>query len=122
MTKFQIEFKRLRQERQMTQADLSKALGLSRSTIGMYEQGQRTPDYETLELIADFFNVSITTFFNGADSEAELFKSNSSSFTYSPDEKDIIIGYRQADEGRREAVRVLLGVETREEKSGASVS
>ena len=43
-------------------------------------------------------------------------------FPISSEEKDIILGYRQADEGRRESVRVLLGVETREEKSGASVS
>lgn len=32
---------------------------ISRSTVGMYESGAREPDYETLESIADIFNVDI---------------------------------------------------------------
>lgn len=36
-----------------------RKIGISRSTIGMYETGAREPDFETLEKIADFFNVDI---------------------------------------------------------------
>lgn len=53
----------LRKEKGLTQAELAKQLGLSASAIGNYEQGTRTPDYETLELIADYFNVSINSLF-----------------------------------------------------------
>lgn len=59
MGDFQNIFKRLRLAAGLTQAELSQKLGISRSTIGMYETGSREPDFETLELIADFFNVDI---------------------------------------------------------------
>lgn len=59
MGKFQHTFKALRKSRGLTQEELSKQLKLSRSAIGMYESGAREPDFETLEVIADFFNVDI---------------------------------------------------------------
>ena len=59
MGNFQNVFKRLRLSRGLTQQEISEKLGISRSTIGMYETGAREPDYDTLELIADFFNVDM---------------------------------------------------------------
>lgn len=49
----------LRTSKSVTQDELAKALNISRSAVGMYEKGDREPDYETLEAIADYFNVSI---------------------------------------------------------------
>ncbi len=57
MGDFQNVFKKLRLSHGFTQAELADALGISRSRIGMYETGAREPDFETLEIIADFFNV-----------------------------------------------------------------
>lgn len=57
MGNFQNIFKRLRSASGLTQAEMAERLGISRSTIGMYETGAREPDFETLEKIADFFNV-----------------------------------------------------------------
>ena len=59
MGDFQNIFKRLRNSCGLTQAEMAEKLGISRSTIGMYETGAREPDFETLEKIADFFNVDI---------------------------------------------------------------
>lgn len=50
-------FKKLRLAQGLTQEELASKLHISRSRIGMYETGSRQPDFETLELIADFFNV-----------------------------------------------------------------
>ena len=52
-------FKQLRIERGYTQESIAKALNISRSAVGMYESGKRTPDSEDLEKLADFFNVDI---------------------------------------------------------------
>lgn len=59
MGNFHTVLKSLRAESGLTQEELAKTLKVSRSTIGMYENGSREPDYETLEVIADFFNVDI---------------------------------------------------------------
>ncbi|MEE0963682.1 MAG: XRE family transcriptional regulator [Ruminococcus bromii] len=56
---FAENLKILRERKQITQQQLADKLDISRSTIGMYENGSREPDFETLELIADFFNVNM---------------------------------------------------------------
>ena len=52
-------FKKLRIAKGLTQDELASKLNISRSRIGMYETGAREPDFDTLEMIADFFNVDI---------------------------------------------------------------
>lgn len=59
MSTFSKRFKELRRSLNLTQDDLAKKLKLSKSSISMYENGNREPDFETLELIADFFNVDM---------------------------------------------------------------
>ena len=58
---FSETLKKLRKEKGLTQVQLAKLLKISKSSISMYENGNREPDFETEELIADFFNVSIDT-------------------------------------------------------------
>lgn len=48
----------LRKQNKVTQEILSKAIGVSRTTLAHYEIGRRKPDYEILQKIADFFSVS----------------------------------------------------------------
>lgn len=48
----------LRKEKGLTQDDLSRHLGLSKSTISMYESQKRSPDNETLLKLANFFGVT----------------------------------------------------------------
>jgi len=50
--------KSLRKEKNITQKKLSDEINVSASTIGLYEQGRRTPDNETLTKIADYFEVT----------------------------------------------------------------
>lgn len=49
----------LRERKGLTQVALADKLGVSKSAISMYERGERNPDFETLEIIADFFNVDM---------------------------------------------------------------
>ncbi len=56
---FKDRLRNLRKSRNLTQDKLASDLGISKSTISMYENGNREPDFETLELIADYFNVSL---------------------------------------------------------------
>ena len=51
--------KQLRLSKKMTQGTLAKKLGVSVSTVGMYERGQRNPDNEMLIKISKVFSVSV---------------------------------------------------------------
>lgn len=59
MSNFSETLKRIRKQRKMSQVELASKIGVSRSTISMYEMGEREPDFETLEAIADVFNVDM---------------------------------------------------------------
>lgn len=51
--------KELRRSEKETQQELATALGVSRSTISMYESELREPNFETLEAVADHYNVDM---------------------------------------------------------------
>lgn len=59
MGDFKTVFKELRLASGLSQDEMAKKLGVSRSTIGMYETGARKPDSDMLEKIADLFNLDI---------------------------------------------------------------
>ena len=59
MGRFAENIKAYRKKRKMTQDELAKRLGVSRSAVGMWESGTREPDYDTLEKIAGVLYVNI---------------------------------------------------------------
>lgn len=59
--KFGEQLRTLRNSQKMTQKELADMLGISPSTIGMYEQNRRIPDIKTLTQIASIFEVSLDT-------------------------------------------------------------
>lgn len=56
-----LRIRTMRQSRKMTQADLAYAINQSPSSITMYETGRRCPNFETLEALADIFNVPLAS-------------------------------------------------------------
>jgi len=60
MTYFGKMLKKLRLERGLRQADIAEKLGVVKATISMYESGQRMPNFETAEAIADILNVPLS--------------------------------------------------------------
>lgn len=60
-----VRIKTMRQSRKMTQQDLANQIGKSATAITMYETGKREPDFETLESIADAFNVPMSELITG---------------------------------------------------------
>ena len=53
------KLKELRKEHKLSMKELGKILGLSESTISLYEAGKREPDIKTLIKMADYFKVSV---------------------------------------------------------------
>ena len=56
----------LRMKRGLSQYELAKKLGVSKSTISMIEVGSRQPSIELMEMLCDYFNVSMD-FLRGKD-------------------------------------------------------
>ena len=56
---FAERLRKLRALHGLSQLELAKRMGLSKSRISMYELGEREPSLEILELIGDYFNVDI---------------------------------------------------------------
>lgn len=51
--------KKLRREKKLTQKELANILDTGESTISFYEHNKRKPDYDMLDKIAGYFNVSV---------------------------------------------------------------
>ena len=76
MSEFKSMLKYLRERSGMSQAELAKKLGISKSTVGMYELGRREPDFETMEAIADIFNVDMNFLYGKKYSENDSYYTN----------------------------------------------
>lgn len=59
MMKFGDRLRTLIEEREITQKELASRLNIAPSTVSSYVQSTREPDFETLKLLAKYFNVSI---------------------------------------------------------------
>lgn len=71
MVDFGNTLKTLRLHEEMTQAQLSQKLGLTKSVISAYETGLRLPSYDVLIHIAQIFKVS-TDYLLGVDQKDSL--------------------------------------------------
>ena len=59
MPNFNIVLRSLRKESGISQQELANQIGISKSSINMYERGEREPGIETLNMFAEFFNVGM---------------------------------------------------------------
>jgi len=59
MKTFAQRLKQLREEKELSQRELAKLINIAHSTLGMYEIGEREPDFNTVSRLAAFFNTSV---------------------------------------------------------------
>ncbi len=67
MATFSERLKSLRHEKGWSQQRLADELKLSKSSVNMYERGEREPGFETMEAIADLFNVDMNYLYGRTD-------------------------------------------------------
>lgn len=68
---FKENIKKLRKSRGLTQKEIAEELGITQPTYQQWESGKRSPTGETLEKLADFFNVS-TDFLLGRNNSEQV--------------------------------------------------
>lgn len=69
---FQIKLKHLREIKKVSQAALAKHLGISQSTVAMWESGKNKPEHKYLVALADYFNISIDELLGSAKSGTQI--------------------------------------------------
>lgn len=79
-----IRLKTLRIAKNKTQQDMANYIGVTRPAYTAYEQGNRTPDNETVEKLADFHDVTIDYLFGRTDNPNSI-----DNVITTKDEKDI---------------------------------
>ncbi len=97
--------RKLRKKQNISMKELGLSIGVSESTISLYENGKRQPDYNTLIKIADYFNVS-TDYLLGHT----CFQSEGSNI-FIAHEKQLIKKYRLLDQHGQKAVDSVLNIE-----------
>ena len=69
-------FKKVRESRKITQAEFAKIMNVAPSTVGLWEQGRREPNYESLNKMADYYGVT-TDYLLGREDSSKLPKEES---------------------------------------------
>lgn len=94
-----IPLKQLRDRADLTQTELGRKLNIAPSTVSMWEQGHRAPDYDMLKRIANFFNVSTDYLLGNEVERVERF---------SEEETKLIQDYRGLDEDGKNIVCKII--------------
>lgn len=92
--------RKLRKERNLTQKELAEYLGVTGRTIGYYENGERFPSPDTINRIADLFNVSLDWLFGRTNIRTPVIKvsEKSNSYNGSVSDEDIFISLEELKE------------------------
>jgi len=107
----------LRKDKGLNQYEAAKLLGFSRGKLANYEQGSRQPDYDTLEIIADFYKTS-TDFLLGRTDKQNLKTDDEVERILKDPQTNLMFNDWQGmdEEQRQEALRMIKFILYKEEK------
>lgn len=115
MSDFARIFKGLRVDRGLTQQELADRLGITKSTVSMYERGNRTPNFEIAEQITNFFGVDLK-YLMGSTDKVERISGDETDVQsgmfaeITAEEIALIKAFRHSSEDTKAAVRSILHV------------
>lgn len=104
MSVFSTRLKELRNKANLSQQELSKIIGISKSSINMYERGEREPGLETVGALADYFDVQ-TDYLLGKHDDKRSLKDGRK---YNRLMLQAVEDYRKLHEYTREQMELLL--------------
>lgn len=108
MFQFGDRLRELRTSKGLSQMDFSKQIRISKSSVNMYERGEREPGFETLEAIADYFNVDMDYLLGKSDVISRSPVLPPEKQVLSATEQDLISKFRKLDERGQAAVLNVL--------------
>lgn len=70
----------LRKERELTQDELGEKIGVTNKTVSRWENGNYLPPVEILQILSNFYDVSINELLSGERLNGENYKENAEEF------------------------------------------
>lgn len=86
----------LRKEQNFSMKQLGEIIGVSESTISLYENGHRQPDFHTLIKLADYFNVTVD-YLIGRENAYAIAQTSSQETTLTQFENELLALFRKMD-------------------------
>lgn len=105
----------LRKEENLTQVELAKKLNISRSSLSMYENGERRPSFELADAMAAFFDVDLSYLLGTTDKKRSYYghreqEEANLEYLLQSDEFALLMAYRKASDELKGAALRVLGV------------
>lgn len=105
-----MRLKELREEKNLTQNDIAKAINTSRPNIGRWEKGENEPSSSAVIALAQFFNVS-ADYLLGLEDDFGIKKSAvAPAPAFTREEMDLVFKYRELPEQLKAIVKQQLDV------------
>lgn len=83
METFKTIITKLRKERNLSQEVFASDIGVSKSTVAMWETGKRLPSKNKYEELADYFNVDIDYLYGRTETRKKVHFDNDGNVTHS---------------------------------------
>lgn len=105
---FYDKFKKLRNERNLTQSDVAEKLNVTPEAYTQYEKGKRRPNLENFKKLALIFNVSTDYLFELSEYRTMDDYLSAIHYYFSDEEKSLIDLYRQLPEKMKSEVNGII--------------
>ena len=101
--------RQLREKNNISRENFSKKIGVSYAALSKYETGKRQPDYDTLQKIADYFEVT-TDFLLGREEKKSPSWGDQDEFESWVNDPTVNKFYKEFNESPEERKKALLAV------------
>lgn len=108
MPTFGERLRSLRTSKNLSQMDFAKQIKVSKSSVNMYERDEREPGFETLERIADYFNVDLDYLLGKSDYTCKIQPCTDTVPYITDSERLLLKKFRALDERGKSAVLNVL--------------
>lgn len=90
-----LKLKQIRKEKNLTQSQVAKSLGITRERYGLYETGKRQMSIEMLDKMAEFYSISVDYMIGRCENNNQRL---------SKDEKQLLEIYNIVDERGKKTI------------------
>lgn len=112
MSNFSKNLISLRQEKQLTQPQLAKAINVSNAVISFWENGINEPKATYIIQLAKFFDISTDELLGLSEEKSYVQQKKSPDKTISEDEQELLDLYRRAGQNKQDVKNIAKGYAT----------